>query len=121
MPFLQEVDTTVKIVCNEKGFHKYGKSLVQETFKFIRSGTKLKEKFSTVVANCLESTECFKPSTLDNIFKDFVSKLANTRIQEFLDSFKATTAIKKGTASVSGQNLRDTLLTHYVNTKNKMK
>ena len=105
VPFLQEVDTTVKTVCNEKGFHKYGKSLVQETFKFIHSGTKLKEKFSTVVANCLESTEYFKPSTLDNIFKDFVSKLANTRIQEFLDSFKATTAIKKGAASVSGHNL----------------
>ena len=49
-----------------------------------------------------------------------MSKLANTRIQEFLDSFKATTAMKKGTASVSGQNLQDTLLTHHVNTKSKM-
>ena len=121
MPFLQEADATVKTVCNEEGFHKYGKFLVQETFKFIHSETKLKEKLSTVVANCLESTECFKPSTLDNIFKDFVSKLANTRIREFLDSFKATTAMKKGTTSVSGQNLQDTLLTHHVNIKSKMK
>ena len=103
----------MKIVCNEKGFHKYEKSLVQETFKFIHSG------ISTVVANCLESTECFKPSTLDNIFNDFISKLANTRIQEFLDCVKATTAIKKGTASVSGQNLRDTLLTHQLIQKAK--
>ena len=71
------------------------------------------------LCNCLESTECFKPSTLDNIFNDFISKLANTRIQEFLDCVKATTAIKKGTASVSGQNLRDTLLTHQLIQKAK--
>lgn len=121
MPFLQEVDAAVKTICNEEGFRKYGKSLVQETVKFVHSGTKLKENFSTVVTNCLESTECFKPSTLENIFRDFVSKLTNTRIQEFLDSFKATTAIKKGTASVCGQNLRDTLLFHHVNLKSKMK
>ena len=95
MPFLQEVDAAVKTVCNEEGFRKYGKSLVQQTFKFLHSGTKLKEKFSTVVANCLESAECFKPSTLENIFKDLVSKLTNTRIQEFLDSFKATAAKKR--------------------------
>ena len=90
MPFLQEVDAAVKTVCNEEGFRKYGKSLVQETFKFVHSGTKLKEKFSTVVANCLESAECFKPSTLENIFKDLVSELTNT------------------------------LLTHHVNLKSKM-
>ena len=97
MPFLQEVDAAVKTVCNEEGFRKYGKSLVQQTFKFVHSGTKLKEKFSTVVVNCLESAECFKPSTLENIkfYKDLVSKLTNTRIQEFLDSFKATAAINK--------------------------
>ena len=70
MPFLQEVDAAVKTVCNEEGFHKkYGKSLVQETFKLIHSETKVKEKFSTVVANCLESAECFKPSTLESILR----------------------------------------------------
>ena len=72
MPFLQEVDAAVKTICNEEGFCKYGKSLVQETVKFVHSGTKLKENFFTVVANCLESTECFKPSALENIFRDFV-------------------------------------------------
>lgn len=119
IPFLQEVDVTVKAVCNETGFKKYGTSLVQETTKFVCSGTKLKEKFSIVLKSCFESPECFKSSALDNVFNDFVSKLTNTRIQEFLDSFKASTAMKKGTASVSGQNLRDTLLTHHVNSKSK--
>ena len=81
IPFLQEVDATVKTACNPEGFHKYGKSLVQETFKFIHSGTKLKEKFSTVVANCLESTECFKPSILDNILRTLFQNLQTRELR----------------------------------------
>ena len=83
MPFLQEVDAAVKTVCNEEGFRKYGISLVQETFKFVHSGTKLKEKFSIVVANCLESAECFKPSTLEKIFGTLCQ---NLQTQEFRNS-----------------------------------
>ena len=70
----------------------------------IHSGTKFKEKFSTVVANCLESTECFKPLILDNILRTLYQtcKHGNSGI---LRLFKATTAMPMGTASVSGQNL----------------
>ena len=121
IPFLQEVDVAVKSVCNESGFKKYGTSLVLETTKFVYSGTKLKGKFNVVLQSYFESPEYLKSSALDNVFNDFVSKLTNTRIQEFLDSFKASTAMKKGAASVSGQNLRDTLLTQHVNSKSKKK
>ena len=86
VPFLQEVDVAVKSVCNESGFKKYGASLVQETTKFVCSGTKLKEKFSAVLTSCFESPECLKSSSLDTVFNDFVSKLTNTRILRFLQS-----------------------------------
>ena len=86
---------------------------------FINSGTKLKEKFCELLRNCFDSLDCFKPSALDDVFSEFVAKLMNTRILEFLSSFKATTAMNKGTASVSGQNLRDTLLTQHINTESK--
>lgn len=121
IPFLQAVDKSAKTYCNDEGFRKYGKSLVQETVKLVHSESKHKEVFSTVLSNRLQSTMCFTSSAIDNVFSEFVSKLTNTRIQEFLDSFKATAAIKKGTASVSGQNLRDTLLTQHVNLKSKRK
>ena len=121
LPFLQEVDRTVKTCCNEEGFRKYGKLLVQETVKRVHSEAKHKELFSAVLTSRFESTESFQSSVIDDVFHEFVSKLTNTRIQEFLDSYKATSAIKKGTASVSGQNLRDTLLTHHVNLKSKKK
>ena len=119
IPFLQDVDVAVKAVCNETGFKKYGSSLVHETVKFVHSGTKLKEKFDELLQNIFDTTDCFKSSAMDDVFSEFVSKLTNTRIQEFLSSFKSTTAMKKGTASVSGQNLRDTLLTQHVNSKSR--
>jgi len=109
----------VKVVCNDNGVRKYGTSLVSETTKFVYRETKLEDKFCTVLTSCLGSTDCFKTSAVDDVFKDFLSKLTNTRIQEFLDCHKATSAIKKGTASVSRQNLRDTLLTQHVNSKSK--
>ena len=119
LPFLQELDKTVKTCCNEEGFRKHGKLLVQETVKLVSSEAKQKELFSAVLTNRLESTDTFQSSAIDDVFHEFVSKLTNTRIQEFLDSYKATSAIKKGTASVPGQNLRDGLLTHHVNLKSK--
>jgi len=103
LPFLQELDKTVKTCCNEEGFRKYGKLLLQETVKLVKSKTNLKESFSAVLTSCLESTRNFQSSVIDDVFHEFVSKLTNTRIQEFLDLYKATSAIKKGMASVSGQ------------------
>ena len=94
-------------------------TLVLETTKFVYSEIKLKDKFYTVLTSCLGSTDCFKTSAVIDVFTDFVSKLSNTRIQEFLDSHKATSAIKECTASVSGQNLWDTFFTQHVNSKSK--
>jgi len=121
LPFLQGVDVAVKTHCNEVGFRKYGKSLVHETVKLVNSQVQHKDEFCAVLTKRLESTEYFKSTAIDDVLHEFISKLTNTRIQEFLDSFKAAAAIKKGTASVSGQNLRDSLLTHHINLKTKKK
>ena len=54
---------------------------------------------------------------LNGIFAELVRKLSHTWVQEFLDSYKQSAAAKKGTASLSGLNLRDSLLGHHVNLK----
>jgi len=74
LPFLQEIDRTVKTCCNEESFRKYGKLLVQETVTFVREA-KHEESFSAFLTNRLESTETFQPSAVDDIFHKFVSKL----------------------------------------------
>ena len=79
IPFLQDVDATVRVVCNDNGFHKYGTSLVSEMTKFLYGETKLKDKFCTVLASCLGSTDYFYISGVDDVFKNFFSKV----IQEY--------------------------------------
>lgn len=75
--------------------------------------------FQNVLARCFSNPEELPSSAVTRVFETLVSKLCNTRIQEFLDSFKHATARNQGTASVSGQNLRDKLLTHHINLKSK--
>ena len=58
---------------------------------------------------------------MTDLFNEFVRKLTNTQIQEFLDSHKVTNAMKQGTASISRQNLGDFLLPQHVNSKSKSK
>ena len=50
-----------------------------------------------------------------------IRKLSNTRINKFINSFKQTTAAHKGMATLAGQNLRDSLLSHHVNLKTHAK
>jgi len=58
-------------------------------------------------------------TTVEAVFKELVQKLAHIRIQKYLDSFKHKGAAHKGSATLAGQNLRDSLLTHHVNLKTK--
>ena len=73
-----------------KGLVNMARHFVWETVKLMHSEAKHKEAFFAVLMNHLESTICFKSSAINNVFNEFMSKLTNTRIQEFLDFFKAT-------------------------------
>jgi len=58
-------------------------------------------------------------SFIDSVYNELIRKLAHTWIQEYLDSFKHKCKAEKGSASICGQNLRDSLLSHHVNLKSK--
>lgn len=121
LPFLKTLDTTVKAVCNEREFQRQGQKLIQETVKLVNSKSQLKEQFKEILLKRLNAEDDDKLLVMTDLFNEFVRKLTNTRIQEFLDSHKVTNAMKQGTASISGQNLRDFLLTQHVNLKSKSK
>ena len=105
----------VKSIANEEGFEKHGRKLVEVTVSSVMSEDGLRGSFQNVLARCFSNPEELSSSAVTRVFETLVSKLCNTRMQEFLDSFKHVTARKQGTASVSGQNLRDKLLTHHIN------
>ena len=49
----------------------------------------------------------------DGVYKEFIRKLCNIRIEEFMSTSRIRFAAEKGNASTKEQNLRDTLLTHH--------
>jgi len=83
----------------------------------VYSKQELRESFKNVLAKRFSEPEELNSSAVSTLYEKFTTKLCNTRIQEFLDSFKHAMARKQGEASVSGQNLRDKLLTHHTNLK----
>ena len=52
------------------------------------------------------------------VYNEFSRKLYNTRINEFEDTFRQKAAAGKGKATLSGQNLTDTLLTQHIKDQN---
>ena len=55
-----------------------------------------------------------------NVFDEMLRKLSNTRIQEFLSSLQQKIDSGKGQASLTGQNLRDQLLTQHLNLQSRV-
>ena len=80
----------------------------------------LQSLFVTTVVNKVFKFDDVPFATLDILFKELVKKLCHIRIQEYLDAFKHKGAAHKGKATLAGQNLRDSLLTHHIKVKSKL-
>ena len=65
------------------------------------------------IARDVEETD----DALISVYREFSRKICNTRLNEFIDAQKQLSLKKSGKASLSGQNLRDTLLTPHVQMK----
>ena len=74
--------------------------------------TELRSMYLAILQAKVPESAHMKDKSLDGVFKEFVRKLCHTRVQEFLDSFKQQNAAHKGSATLAGQNLRDSLLCH---------
>ena len=69
----------------------------------------LRSLFLSTLATKVPGLDDFSQSAINNVYTEFVRKLSNTRIEEFIDSFKQNAAAHRGMASLAGQNLRDSL------------
>ena len=113
LPFIKSVDQTVKSVANE-GIKQHGKHIEIATQK-VRSDDKLRES-SDALATKLDSLQELSLA-VDAVYAELLRKLCNTRLGEFMDSFRQIQVSKSGTGTLSGQNLRDSLLSQHVNMK----
>jgi len=116
LPFLKAVDVATKDKVNDVKFNHLGSNMLTTIVESLHGDASL----LTLFLSTLASKMCDLPFTVvDTVFKEMVRKLAHIRVQEYLDSYKCKVAAQKGSATLAGQNLRDSLLTHHFNLKTK--
>ena len=118
--FIRSVDTCVREIANDTGFKRYRKNLVTVVTQQVQQNQLLLEEFEaflTSKVDCVQSGD----KAIVSVYLEFSRKLCNTRVNEFLDTYRQRLATEKGKATLAGQNLRDTLLSQHVNLKPKLK
>ena len=121
LPLVKKVDVFSKECANEASLKKHGSQLLTFLSNEFVQNTELKSMYLAIIHAKVPESEHMKDKSEDGVFKEFVRKLCHTRVQEFLDSFKQKNAAHKGSATLAGQNLRDSLLSHHVALKSTQK
>ena len=118
LPFLKALDLRVKEITNDSNFTKQGCSLLSGILEKVEDDDGTLRKLFMEAAQ-VKLPELQDISQVNLVFSELVRKLTHTRVEEYLNSFKNKAIAKKGSASLSGQNLRDSLLSHHVTLKTK--
>ena len=117
LQFLTAVDISTKGNVNEAGFKEHGAELLHVVSSTLQKADHLKALFVDLLVIKVPEFDDLSQISINNVYTDLIRKLSNTRINEFIDSFRQTTATHKGMATLAGQNLRDSLLSYHVNLK----
>ena len=120
LPFIKSVDTCVRENTNDIGFKRYGKNLVTVVTEQVQRNELLRKEFDAFVYSKVDSAQS-ADKVIDSVYSEFCRKLCNTRVNEFLDTYRQKLAKDKGKATLTGQNLRDSLLSQHVNLKPQSK
>ena len=102
---------------NEASFKEHGAELLHIVSSTLQKADHLKALFVDLLVIKVPEFDDLSQISINNVYTELLRKLNNTRINEFVDSFKQSTAAHKGMATLAGQNLRDSLLSHHVNLK----
>lgn len=94
--------------------------VLQVTTSHVQSNKSLFTSFVATISKIARDVEA-TDEALISVYGEFSRKICNTRLNEFIDVQKQLSVMKSGKASLSGQNLRDTLLTPRVNMKTRSK
>ena len=65
--------------------------------------------------------EVLYEDAIKSVYREFIRKLCNIRVEEFLSTTRKKFANERGNASTKEQNLRDTLLMHHISLQLKIK
>ena len=110
IPFIRDVDSCVHEHANEISFARYGSKVIEVSTHELQNNQLLKPKFKGILLNIVSGDLTGYERAVD--VYQLIRKLCNTRLNEFITTQKLDAARKKGSATLAGQNLRDSTHTH---------
>ena len=116
IPFIKAVDSKVRSIANSDGIKKHGKNIIAVASEGVKQDRSLLEQFKKLLGDKFDCLDDMKEIVI-SVYTEFTRKLYNTRLAEFVDCYRQTQAAEKGSATLSGQNLRDSLLSQHTNLK----
>ena len=86
LPFLKEVDSNVREFATDINLAKYPTKFIDVCQTSVLNNEKLEIDFKLFVASFTSAEDAINDGVISGVFKALVSKLANTRINEFLNA-----------------------------------
>lgn len=96
IPFLTHVDDNVREFTSDSNLKKYPTKFIDMCQSSVLNNEELEKEFSLLVASIVSTEAASNSEVVGGIFKALVSKLANTRINEFMNAKTGETSRAMG-------------------------
>ena len=119
IPFIKAVDDKVRSIANSDNnvIKNHGSNIIAVASEIVKADSSLPKLFENTLGGKIDCMDGTMVESISAVYSEFTRKLYNTRLAEFIDSYRQKQAAEKGSASLSGQNLRDSLLSQHANLK----
>ena len=95
----------------------HGSNIIAVASEIVKADSSLPKLFKNTLGGKIDFMDGSMVESISAVYSEFTRKLYNTRLAEFIDSYRQKQAAEKVSASLSGQNLRDSLLSQHANLK----
>ena len=120
--FLRSVDNEVREFTTDSNLRKYPSKFLQMCQNCVKNNERLETDFRELVGSLLPEVECaMEASVVDRLYRVLVSKLANTRINEFLNAKVERDLKVQGKVVDADEMLRPKLKSYAIVSKRKKK
>ena len=97
LPFIRSLDGCACENMNKEAFQCYGKNLVKVMTEQLRHNQLLLNQFQTIMYGKVEGAQLANKAILA-VYTEFSKKVYNTRLNEFLDTYRRMMVAEKGKA-----------------------
>ena len=119
IPFLTHVDDNVREFTSDSNLKKYPTKFIDMCQSSVLNNEELEEEFSLLVASIVSTEAASNSEVVGGIFKALVSKLANTRINEFMNAKTERDLKSHGKVVDVDEIIRPKLKAYTLSTKRK--